>query len=47
MGARRTVNRWIRVALVALALAGATGAVTFGDAAASTPTRSNYWCNRC
>jgi hypothetical protein len=47
MNGRRSLGRLVRIALVALALAGATGFASFGDAEAAGPPRTGYWCNRC
>jgi hypothetical protein len=43
---RSTISRWLRIGLVALALAGAA-ALPVVDHEASADGRTNGWCIRC
>jgi hypothetical protein len=46
MGTRR-LTRWVRVGLVAIALAGLTAVPMIDSASAATFTGRNSWCQRC
>ncbi len=46
MGTRR-LTRWVRVGLVAIALAGLTAVPMIDSASATTFTSRGSWCQRC
>ena len=46
MGTRR-LTRWVRVGLVAIALAGLTAVPMIDSASAATYSGREHWCVRC
>ena len=46
MGTRR-LTRWVRVGLVAIALAGVTAVPMFESASAAVYSGRDNWCQRC